>query len=173
MKTIFRLLILMVLSLFLVPDEAQAQAYSGYFTPINEHNYPDNMLLIAQVVQQGQPVANADLGVFAGDECRAAGIADANGIVGLLIPGAGNTTLTFKVAINSVPYSATPTLEFSASAGSAQEPFIITIGDKVPTDIDNSQCATHNAQCTKVLRNGQVLILRDGKTLDILGNEIH
>ena len=172
MKTIFRLLILMTLSLFLVPIEAQA----GVFEPVPDGIYGGNMTLIAQVKQNGNPVANAELGVFAGDECRAACIADADGMVYPVILGEDPVTLTFKVAISGAIYSATPsqTVEFQTGAYIGSEsPVIITVGSAVPTDIDNSQCATHNAQCTKELRNGQVLILRDGKTLDILGNEIH
>ena len=161
----------MVLSLFCMPGEAQEVTYTGVFTPIDEHIYPGSKTLVAQVKQNGNPVANADLGVFAGDECRAAGIADADGMVGLLIPGDGKTTLTFKVAIGSVIYSATPTLDFAEIVESAQEPFIITVGDVVPTGIEDVQ--RDDVRCTKVIRNGQVFILRDGKTLDILGNEIH
>ena len=38
-----------------------------------------------------------------------------------------------------------------------------------PTGVENVQ--RDNVQCTKVLRNGQIIIIRDGKTYSILGQE--
>ena len=40
-----------------------------------------------------------------------------------------------------------------------------------PTGIENSQFTIHNSQCQKTLRNGQIIIIRDGKTYSILGQE--
>lgn len=169
MKTIFYLLILMVLSLFLVPCKAQATE----FTPVPDGTYGGNMNLVAQVMQQGNPVANAELGVFAGDECRAADITDADGMAYPTILGEDNVMLTFKVVISGVTYSATPsqTVEFQTGAYIGSEsPVILTVGSEVPTGIELTNA---NAKATKLFRNGQVLIRRDGKTFDILGNEIH
>jgi hypothetical protein len=45
-----------------------------------------------------------------------------------------------------------------------------TTGKSVPTDID--QVPTDQVQCTKVIRDGQVLILRNGKTYTMQGQEV-
>ena len=42
---------------------------------------------------------------------------------------------------------------------------------ETPTGIENSQFTIHNSQCQKTLRNGQIIIIRDGKTYSILGQE--
>ena len=46
-------------------------------------------------------------------------------------------------------------------------PARFVVSPKVPTVLENGQM--NNTQCTKELRNGQVIIIRDGKTYNILG----
>ena len=88
----------------------------GLWTPIDYCLYPSNMVLIAQVVGEAsklcsndpvgevskrcdnQPLAGIELGIFAGDECRAAAITDDEGMVYITIPGDEPCKLTFRVA---------------------------------------------------------------------------
>lgn len=43
-----------------------------YYTPVDEHLYPDNMNLIAVVMKDGVPVENAEMAAFVNGECRGA-----------------------------------------------------------------------------------------------------
>ena len=45
----------------------------------------------------------------------------------------------------------------------------IVFGPQATTDIENAQ---DNVQCTKVLRDGQLYIIRDGRTYDAQGQLI-
>lgn len=49
---------------------------------------------------------------------------------------------------------------------------VIITGSSIPTAIDNSQCTMHNSQCTKVLRDGQLFILRGNKVYTVTGQEL-
>ena len=51
-----------------------------HFTPIDYHDYSGNAIMAARIVMNGQPVLNAEVGVFADDECRATAVTNANGI---------------------------------------------------------------------------------------------
>ena len=52
----------------------------------------------------------------------------------------------------------------------AYEDKIVAIPDPTPTAVENVQ--TNEVQASKILRDGQILILKDGKMYNALGIEI-
>jgi len=99
------------------------------FVPVDYHNFSGNMTLVAQIIFEDQPAANAEIGIFADSECRQAQVADENGFVYMTIPGDSQTELTVKVAINGMVYDATPSLDYSENAicGTPSAPIIFTV----------------------------------------------
>ena len=100
------------------------------FTPVDFRSYPDNATMAAKVVAGASVLSNIELGVFAGEECRAAATTDDEGIAYLTIPGDDSCELTFKVAIGNEVVDAplTLTYESDASYGSPKHPVIIDLG---------------------------------------------
>jgi hypothetical protein len=101
------------------------------FTPVNFRNYCDNAIMTAKVVANGQPVGNAEVAVFAGDECRTTAMTNEDGFAYLTIPGDETCELTFKVAVGdqvvNVPF--TLTFEVDAIFGTANYPVVMNLGD--------------------------------------------
>ena len=129
-----------------MPD-SQPLNQSLTFTPVDYSNYPANMVLIAQVVADGQPVSGLELGVFAGEECREAAVTDERGLVYITIPGDENCELTFRVSDGNSQLStlnAQITYETDAVIGTPKAPFIINldnatgIADNIRETINNS-----------------------------------
>lgn len=132
-----------------MPDSqlSTLNAQTSTFTPVDYSNYPANMVLIAQVVADGQPVSGLELGVFAGDECREAAVTDERGMIYITIPGDETCTLTFRVSDgNSQISTLNPqiTYETDAVIGTPKAPFIINldnatgIADNIRETINNS-----------------------------------
>ena len=130
---------------------AHARMLSGYeqqpehFTPVDYRCYADNMTVIARVQLQGLPAAGVEVGVFAGNECRAAGISDDEGLVYLTIPGEGQTLLTFRMVDNGFVADCDATLEYSSNAvvGTIDEPLIL---NAVMTGISNVNAGTEGSE---------------------------
>ncbi len=115
---------------------------SSAFTPVDYHNYPGNMVLVAQLVLDGQPVEGVELGICASVEseesvvdyeCREAAVSDRRGLVITTIPGDKPCELSFRVSDGSsdeayVP-SVTITYENDAVVGTPKAPFIIDLGE--------------------------------------------
>ena len=97
------------------------------FSPIDYHQYAENMTAVIQVRIDGVPAAGVEVGVFAGSECRTAEVTDASGIAYLTIPGSGHAQLTLQVGDGSTLYSASETLEYvpDAIVGSVRTPLVI------------------------------------------------
>lgn len=139
------------------------------FTPVDYSNYPANMVLIAQVVADGQPVSGVELGVFASVEseesvvdyeCREAAVTDERGLVYITIPGDEPCELTFRVAINgqwSMVNSQSITYETDAVIGTPKAPFII--------DLDNTTGIADNIRET-INNNGDVYDLQGRKIVN-------
>ena len=139
------------------------------FTPVDYSNYPANMVLIAQVVADGQPVSGVELGVFASVEseesvvdyeCREAAVTDERGLVYITIPGDEPCELTFRVAINgqwSMVNSQSITYETDAVIGTPKAPFII--------DLDNATGIADNIRET-INNNGDVYDLQGRKIVN-------
>ena len=132
------------------------------------HDYPYNMILIAQVMSGNLPAGNVEIGVFDGEECRAAGVTDEQGFITLLIPGENETTLTFRAAIGEDILEATQTLDYESDAiiGSYDMPHIIRFGDEQGID---QLPITNDRSPIKLLRDGIIYILRNGQLYDLNG----
>ena len=104
---------------------------SSCFSPVNFRNYPDNAIMAAKVVANGQSVGNVELAVFAGDECRTAAQTNDEGIAYITIPGDETCELTFKAVVGGEVLSLPLTLTYETDAiyGTPQHPMVIDIGD--------------------------------------------
>lgn len=60
---------------------------AGYFEPVDYHKYPDNMSLIARVTFDGNELPGAEIGIYAGDECRSHAYTNDTGLAYVTIPG--------------------------------------------------------------------------------------
>ena len=110
---------------------ARIMASSATVEPVVGSAYPYNMVLFALVTGDGKPLGEVQLLVYAGEECRAAGVTDENGRVNLLIPGEELTGLTFQVVVGDKTYDATETLNYETDAivGTPNAPFLIDLKD--------------------------------------------
>lgn len=77
-----------------------AEQHSGIFKPIDNSMYPGNMTIVACVIYDLKPIANVEIGVFAGEECRTASFTDNEGLAYLTIPGSANEELSFYIPYN-------------------------------------------------------------------------
>lgn len=100
---------------------------AGYFEPVDYHKYPDNMSLIARVTFDGNELPGAEIGIYAGDECRSHAYTNDAGLAYVTIPGNAKTTLTFKLLYKEKVYTSTTTLDYESDGivGSTFNPFVI------------------------------------------------
>lgn len=100
---------------------------TGYFEPVDYHKYPDNMSLIARVTFDGNELPGAEIGIYAGDECRSHAYTNDAGLAYVTIPGNAKTTLTFKLLYKGKVYTSTTTLDYESDGivGSTFNPFVI------------------------------------------------
>lgn len=100
---------------------------AGYFEPVDYHKYPDNMSLIARVTFDGNELPGAEIGIYAGDECRSHTYTNDAGLAYVTIPGNAKTTLTFKLLYKGKVYTSTTTLDYESDGivGSTFNPFVI------------------------------------------------
>ncbi len=118
-----------------VPEESASGALNAQpsmFTPVDYHLYPGNMVLVAQVVADGQPVEGVELGIFADEECREAAVSDGRGMIITTIPGDKPCELTFRVSDGSsqpTMLNTQLTYENDAVVGTPKAPFIIDLGE--------------------------------------------
>lgn len=100
---------------------------AGYFEPVDYHKYPDNMSLIARVTFDGNELHGAEIGIYAGDECRSHAYTNDAGLAYVTIPGNAKTTLTFKLLYKGKVYTSTTTLDYESDGivGSTFNPFVI------------------------------------------------
>lgn len=100
---------------------------ADYFEPVDYHKYPDNMSLIARVTFDGNELPGAEIGIYAGDECRSHAYTNDAGLAYVTIPGNAKTTLTFKLLYKGKVYTSTTTLDYESDGivGSTFNPFVI------------------------------------------------
>lgn len=155
------------------------QPRTDIFTPVDDALYAGNMTVVAQITYDGLPLADAEVGVFAGDECRTHEYSDANGIVYLTIPGDRAERLTFRVAANGMEYitDATLTYEDDGVVGNRREPFVIAFTHDTPTvisgidanDADADWCDLSGRRLPKAPQaDGVYLLTKDGKTRKVV-----
>lgn len=113
-----------------VQKKAAAQCKQYSFSPIDHHKYPSNMTITARVTFDGAVQQDAEVGVFAGDECRTAEFTDADGYAYFTVPGDGKCTLRFMLAKDGQTWLSDVTLDFAEDAicGSYKLPFEVTFG---------------------------------------------
>ena len=141
------------------------------FTPVEETAYPFNMILVARVINNDLVMANAELGIFAGDECRAVGTTDDEGIVYLLIPGEESVSLTFKIVVDDKVLVSKQSFEYETDAvvGKHSNPYEILFGSGQGFEsID--EAGEHSVQ--KVFYNGHLYIIRNGEIYNAQGARV-
>lgn len=128
-----------------VQKKAAAQPKQSTFTPVDHHKYPSNMTITARVTLDGMVQQDAEVGVFAGDECRTAEFTDADGYAYFTVPGDGKCTLRFMLAKDGQTWLSDVTLDFAEDAicGSYKLPFEVTFGkttfiDGITSDDDTN-----------------------------------
>lgn len=149
--------------------------HDAQFTPVDPSKYPGNMTVTAVVLDGDQVVTNAEVGIFAGDECRASAFAE-DGLWFLTIPGDKTELLTIKVATDnpsSTIHQTPNTLTYveDAMIGTIAEPYIIQIGDDSAIDSVDGQKSGIESHNTKIIKNGILYINHNGKTFNVYGAE--
>ena len=119
--------------------KALQQEKLGVFQPVNRHAYSGNAIMAVRIVAAGHPLANAELGVFADEECRTAVVTDAEGMAYLTVPGEDEATLTFKVVVGDQVVDATTTVNYQTDGvyGTPQNPMVIDL-DEATSIIEHS-----------------------------------
>ncbi len=109
---------------------AVAQRRLSAFSPIDHHKYPSNMTITARVTFDGEVQPNAEVGVFAGEECRTAEMTDADGYAYFTVPGDGKCNLRFKMVNDGVAWLSDVVVDFAEDAmcGSYKKPLEVTFG---------------------------------------------
>ena len=105
-------------------------AYNGVFEPVNVRNYPDNAIMAVKVTAGNRNLANTQVAVFAGDECRTAATTDSEGVALLTIPGDEPCLITIKASIGNQVVEAPITLMYQTNAmyGSPNHPLTVDLG---------------------------------------------
>lgn len=99
------------------------------FSPVDPTNYPDNMSMVVQLIDKGEPVENAELAVFINGECRGAAACN-NGLYYLLIAGEGSgQPMEIRAFINGEIRTLVTSLTYSSDGniGTPWEPFVIDL----------------------------------------------
>jgi len=139
-----------------------------YFNPIDPGKYQGNMTMTAVVTWAGEYVDNAEVAVFAGDECRAVATYF-DGYYFLTIPGETQEDITIKVVYNDSVYCIPGSFKYENDQilGNIYEPYEIElVSDYVNVTSVN---ATMENKVEKVLIDNEVFIIRNGKYYDALG----
>ena len=112
---------------------------NSYYTPVDSHDYPDNMNLIAVVKKDGQESDAAEVAAFVNGECRGA-ISYNNGYYFLTVMGDAQTDtyskVEIRVYIEGEEY-VVQLMDFISDAmfGSLEEPFVLDIDATAIRDI--------------------------------------
>ena len=140
---------------------------------VNDFAYPYNMILVGKVLLDNEPAANAEVGIFDGDECRSVGYTDAQGQLLMLVAGEDEATLDYKLFLNDETYETVETLHYITDdiVGTPDSPHLIRFGEG--QGIGNVQ--GDDVQCTKVrkvLIDGILYIERNGEKYDATGKRV-
>ncbi|MBQ3997833.1 MAG: hypothetical protein II644_00685 [Paludibacteraceae bacterium] len=145
-----------------------------YFEPVDKHNYPSNMTMTIRLMDGDAIVDTCEIAAFVGDECRGAVRADAEGLYYLVIAGEGaGQAMEIKTVLDGEIVTIDNSLTFVSDnhVGTPWEPYIIQLnpaeGIEEITD-DKSQITNTR----KIIRDGILYILRNGKTYTATGAEI-
>lgn len=108
----------------------ESSLHTNEFEPVDDSEFAGNMTIVARVTNDGLPMENVEVGVFAGLQCRTHEYTDADGLVYLTVPGDQAAVLTFKVFTGSETLTSESTLTYRDDdiVGSRREPFPIAFG---------------------------------------------
>jgi len=152
-------------------NSQKLMAKANAFNPVTDP-YSGNMSIVARVVNGTEPVHGVEVGIFAGDECRGAAVEDEGNYWFITVAGDEPTPLTIKVHDRATQQITTlqQTLQYTddATLGTLAEPYIIQL--QATEGIEDVQ--GDKVQCTKLLRNGILYILRNGDTYTATGSEV-
>ena len=125
----------------------KAPAHVGVFQPVDFRMYSGNATMAVQVYKDGIILPNAEVGVFADGECRAAAFTGADGKAYLTIPGDESVTLTFKVADGAEIMVVSDKVNFEADGiyGTPKKPVIFLLGN-TPTRVADVESDAENGQ---------------------------
>ena len=125
------------------------------FSPVDFRMYSGNAIMAAKVMSGKKPVANVEIAVFAGDECRAVAVTNQSGIAYLTIPGDDVATLTFKIVHGTdiIDSEEKVLYETDAILGTPLNPFIIRLADY--SGIDENSESIYDMQGRKVTPDSQ------------------
>jgi hypothetical protein len=114
-----------------IEESEKSATATTLFSPVNYRKYANNAIMAVRLVAGSQALGHTELGVFAGDECRAAAVTDDEGVAYLTIPGDDDVTLTFKVALGDQMIDAATTVNYEADGvyGSPKHPLVIDLGE--------------------------------------------
>ena len=101
------------------------------------------MTITARVTLDGCVLQDAEVGVFAGEECRTVERTDDSGYAYFTVPGDGKCTLKFRLAKDGQTWGSDVTVDFSedATCGTRRLPLEVTFGKttfigEIPADED-------------------------------------
>ena len=156
----------------LAPRRAQAvgrSTASGTFQPVDYHNYSGNATMAVKVLKNNSPVANAEIGVFADGECRAAAVTDNTGVAYLTIPGDDAVELNFKIAQGTQVTDIADVISYETDGiyGSPENPIVFMMGT---TGIGTIESATvsdseYDLMGRKTTDSQTGIRIRDGKKI--------
>ena len=100
------------------------------FSPIDPSLYEGNMVVVAQVVDGSIPVADAEVGFFADEECRQAAVTDSEGRFCITVPGSVPCMLTIRISDGQYTYRLPQTISYvtDTTCGAPRAPFVIDLG---------------------------------------------
>ena len=125
------------------------------FTVDDNSNYSGNMTIVGVVKDGDMMITEAEVGVFAGDECRGANVSEADGLVFLTVAGEGyGDVLTLKVKVGNEIYQVKRTIVFEddAALGTLDEPYIIQIGEE--TGVEDAMITSAHVY----VRDGELVV---------------
>lgn len=154
-----------------MPAMRVSKAATEVYTPCAPSLYQSNMTMTAIVLNGAEQVMNAEVGIFAGEECRGANMTDEYGYAFVTIAGDENVLLNIRVTTGGQEYLVKRTVNFVSDAilGTPNQPFIIQIGEE-PEGFDNLQTGENGIE--KFIRDGILYIQRGGITYTVMGKEV-
>ena len=143
---------------------------ASIFTPVASTQYQGNMTITAIVKNGEQTVNEAEVGIFAGDECRAAAVQQ-DGYWFLTIPGDGNVELAIRVAVDGKIKEMTQILTYvdDAVVGSPIAPYIIQLGEDTGLNTLPYEGKAKKESVEKFIKYGTLYIKRNSKIYNAQG----
>jgi len=163
---------------FTYPDYSAEPSYqlpmkdaslATYFNPIEPGTYQGNMSITAVVKYAGEEVSAAEVGIFAGSECRASAIYN-DGYYFVTVPGDSAVLLTVKVHYNDSVYTMEQTISYKNDdvVGTLDAPYVIDLNPQT-TSVVTVTADSEGDKVEKIMIDNEVFIIRNGKMYDILG----